>query len=521
MPTTAGGYVWPPIHNLCVTKFCTFSEVLYANFEGQEVSADKGITWIDLFTRFIYAIILMGITIVQKGNLDKKKIAAKKALILAGGAVTGGSFKAGGLKALNDYLVNYSVNDFDIIVGISSGSLLAAPLIGGISPEEILKSLDGTSKRFTELSPWYYYWPNLKELASRPLTFWYRQVAALPRLAISLFTSMPTAMIQFARLFSALIANPTSENYGALMKAVSDIVSDFSLPSVIQLLPSGVFDNSPIERYLRKNIKKNHLTNSFQVAHRLTGKKLYISAMTVDGAKRVIFGHDENNEATISQAVQASTAMPGFYKPARIGGVDYVDGGVQETANIDIAINKGASLIICYNPFRPYDNKVLIKYIRKENRYESRDKRLSDDGVMAVLNQIFRALFHSRLHAALDRYRQDPKFKGDIILIEPKADDAAFFGLNPLVFGNRINAAVLGYKSVRNSIEERYDEIKKILSSYGITIDRRNVEKEISKMKKAGDNSAFLRKLMEEDERASCSSSLSYSKRGRRKRRTP
>lgn len=440
----------------------------------------------------------MGITIVQKSNLREKKKNAKKALILAGGAVTGGSFKAGGIKALNDYLVNMSVNDFDIYVGISSGSLLAAPLYSGIKPEEILRSLDGTSKRFTELSPWFYYWPNLKEIFFRPVSFWYRNVAKLPRLAIAFFTGAPGTLMQMGKLFQTLITHPSVENYEAIMRMASSIVSDLSLPSILQLLPSGAFDNSPIEKYLRRNIRKNNLTNSFQVAHKITGKSLYISAMTVDGARRVIFGHDENNEATISQAVQASTAMPGFYKPARVNGVDYVDGGVQETANIDVAIKKGAKLVICYNPFRPYDNKVLLEYIRKENKYVSNDRRLSDDGVMAVLNQIFRAMFHSRLHVAIEQYKNDPHFKGDIILIEPKADDAAFFGLNPLIFGNRVKAAAMGYRSVRNSIDEQFGEIAGILKSYGIEMSRKNVEKEICGMIAAGDSSAFLRQIMEE-----------------------
>lgn len=441
----------------------------------------------------------MGITIIQKSNLSSRNKNAKKALILAGGAITGGSFKAGGVKALNDYMTNFSVNNFDIFVGISSGSLLAAPLAGGISPEEIIKSLDGTSKKFDEFSPWHYYWPNLREFIMRPLGFWYKNLAKLPRFALSFFTGVPSTMLHIARLFQLVLKEPTTQNYTALLKGVSALVSDISLPSLLELLPSGAFDNSPIERYLRMNIKKNHLTNSFKVAKQLTCKSLYISAMSVDGAKRVVFGPDEDNRATISQAVQASTAMPGFYKPARVNGVDYVDGGVQETANIDIAISKGAKLIICYNPFRPYDNRILLNYIRKENRYISKDRRLTDDGVMAVLNQIFRAVFHSRLHLALDQYRTDPNFKGDIILIEPKADDSAFFGLNPLVFGNRIKAAALGYKSVRNSIKEHFPEIKKILGSYGVKVDKKNVEIEIIKMAKASDDSLFLREVIEEE----------------------
>ena len=63
----------------------------------------------------------MGITIVQKSDLSKKKVNAKVALVLAGGAITGGTFKVGGLKALNDFLVNRKVTDFDIYVGISAG----------------------------------------------------------------------------------------------------------------------------------------------------------------------------------------------------------------------------------------------------------------------------------------------------------------------------------------------------------------------------------------------------------------
>ena len=44
----------------------------------------------------------MGITIIQKSDLSVRKTNAKVALVLAGGAVTGGAFKVGGVKALRD-----------------------------------------------------------------------------------------------------------------------------------------------------------------------------------------------------------------------------------------------------------------------------------------------------------------------------------------------------------------------------------------------------------------------------------
>lgn len=438
----------------------------------------------------------MGITIVNNNTIKTAKKKSVKALILAGGAVTGGSFMAGGVKALNDYLANYSVNDFDIYVGISAGSLLAAPISGGLPPEEILKSLDGTSKHFSELSPMHFYWPNWQEFVTRPINYCLNQIATLPSFIIDFISGMPKLYGDFMTDIKGLVMRPSKTSYERLFNTVLKHFNLGTLPSWIEILPSGVFDNSQIERYLRKNIERNHLTNNFKVAQKLSGKRLYISAMALDGAKRVVFGPDENNDATISQAVQASTAMPGFYKPARVNGVDYVDGGVQETANIDIAIDKGADLVICYNPFRPFDNKVFLEYIRKENRYVS-GKHLSNDGVMAVLNQIFRALFHTRLHVIMEQYQKSKVFKGDIVLIEPEADDAAFFELNPLIFGNRVKAAGLGYQSVHRSIGKHYTAVSNTLKKYGITMNKNKVEKEVKKIKGAVNNNGVLQDLIE------------------------
>lgn len=399
----------------------------------------------------------MGITIVQKSDLTKRHYDAKKALILAGGAVTGGSFKAGGIKALNDYFEDFTINDFDIFVGISSGSMIAAALMAGISPESVLKSLDGTSKHFSELSTWHYYRPNFSELFGKPLKFLIQLAAWIPG--------------RFAGL-----------------------VDSGDLPSLLALLPSGIFDNRSIEEYIRTNIKKNKLTNDFVRAKKMTGKRLYISAMRLDGARRVIFGPDEDNSLTISEAVQASTALPGFYKPAHINGVDYVDGGVQDTANIDVAVAKGASLIVCYNPFRPYEPVEFVDRFKKNSK---KGKRLASDGVVTVLNQIFRAFFHTRLKIALNKFEQSKTFKGDIILIEPRADDIQFFELNPFLLKNRVEASRLGFQSVCNSIEDRYDEIKKIFDAYGIGMSKKKVEEKYKKLVNPLVSDVEARRLLE------------------------
>src|SRR5438477_8442705 len=111
----------------------------------------------------------MGLTIVHKSDLWTRKRDPRIALVLAGGAVTGGAYKLGGLKALDDFLVNRKTTDFDIYVGLSAGAFLAAPLAGGVTPVEMLRSIDGTSEDFTYLSPLDVYNPNLAELAQQPL----------------------------------------------------------------------------------------------------------------------------------------------------------------------------------------------------------------------------------------------------------------------------------------------------------------------------------------------------------------
>ncbi len=273
-------------------------------------------------------------------------------------------------------------------------------------------------------------------------------------------------------------------------------LADHPFPSLLECLPSGVFDNSPLERYLRNNIKKNHMTNDFKLASRLGGKKLYITAMTLDGAQEVVFGPDERHDVTISKAVQASSAMPGFYKPVKIGDEYFVDGGVKHTANLDLMVEKGAGLIICYNPFRPYENKTFVEGLSKRGQVKS--KSLTEGGLFSVLNQFFRTVFHTRLHAALKHFQKSTTFDGDIILIEPRADDQAFFSMNPFALGHRLHAAQLGFESVRNSIEEKYEEIAAILSTYGIKMSRANVEQEYRKMHKKKPDPFMLQKILEE-----------------------
>ncbi len=440
----------------------------------------------------------MGITFIQKSDLSKKKLHAKTALVLAGGAVSGGAFKAGGLKALNDFLVNKKVTDFDVYVGISAGAFLAVPLAGGIPPEEILKSLDGASEQFDQLSPLDIYSPNFKECIERPLKYLYSTFTYFPGLIIDAVSSFPRLSGELKKGIIRFFKEPNYSNYEQMLRPVArSLYSNREFPPIISSLPTGAFDNRAIEKYLRNQVKRNRMSNNFKVLKKMRGKELYICAMQLDTAEKAVFGWDERNDILISEAVMASTAMPGFYKPARIKGIDYIDGGVRQTANIDLALQKGADLIICYNPFRPFKNIVNLEYFRESGRYVTRDRRISDSGVFGVFNQVFRTLYHSRLIYGIEKYKSDKNFKGDLIVIEPKEDDFTFFDMNPFAFWNRAKAAQHGFDSVRKSIDDNFEEFSAILSSYGIEMTREVVRRDEVKMKRAANDEDAIMNVLE------------------------
>jgi predicted acylesterase/phospholipase RssA len=255
------------------------------------------------------------------------------------------------------------------------------------------------------------------------------------------------------------------------------------IPALTNHIPTGLFLNKGLEQWLRRALERLRLPNEFQAFEQKRDCRLYIAACDIDTAERVIFGADENCDLTISEAAQASTALPIFYKPPRLNGVDYMDGGIRNTANIDVAIEKGADLIICYNPFRPFLNRIDDE--QDGSQYFSAGRYLSDRGLKVVINQAFRTLLHSRLKLALQRYLADRRFQGDIVLLEPRDSDAEFFAINPLAFWKRAQAIREGFESVRVTIEQNYDQLDSLLGRYGLEMDRKAARRKAARLREA------------------------------------
>lgn len=81
--------------------------------------------------------------------------------------------------------------------------------------------------------------------------------------------------------------------------------------------------------------------------------RLWVVATDYDTGKRHVFKGPASADVTVARAVAASCAIPGFYRPVRIGSHLYVDGGVTSSTNIDLLVGEELDLVICMLPLSP------------------------------------------------------------------------------------------------------------------------------------------------------------------------
>src|SRR4051794_6205518 len=72
----------------------------------------------------------------------RRRRRSKAALVLGGGGFTAGVYEIGALRAIDLLSVNKTVNEFDVYVGTSAGSFVAALTANGVTPEEMMRVLN-------------------------------------------------------------------------------------------------------------------------------------------------------------------------------------------------------------------------------------------------------------------------------------------------------------------------------------------------------------------------------------------
>lgn len=201
--------------------------------------------------------------------------------MLGAGGATAWIFHVGVLRALANE-IGFHAGEADIIVGTSAGASLAATLRAGVDLEGFYR------------------------MATRPPTSEQRR-----EMLAELRTGRKTVIPLAAGMAKHLL--PGGE--GATV-------------ALAGLLPPGLFPTG----WLAELPGMRDLDS--------WPDGLWVPAVRIPEADVVVFGRDRS-DVPVHMAVEASSAVPGMFRPARIDGEVFVDGGVKTSTHADVLIDSG------------------------------------------------------------------------------------------------------------------------------------------------------------------------------------
>jgi len=380
----------------------------------------------------------------------------KTALVLGGGGFTGGVYEIGALRALDLLAVNSTVNNFDVYVGTSAGSFIAALCANGVTPEEMMRVVTGQGKAtFKDIDIGDLLRPNLMEFA--------RKGALMPLRAVSLIRD--------------LVSQPGG---ASLMDIVMGLADG---------LPSGLYTGEGIERYLREVLTEPGRTDDFTQLE----CELYLTATDLDSCERVVMGVDGADDVPISTAVRASGALPMVYAPVHVHDRDLIDGGIVSTTNLDLAIEAGAKLVVVINPIVPFINDFSGTVTTLRGR---RPQRVADMGFAQIGYQVFKLVAHQRLHELAKTW--EDRYPGvDIVLIEPEPNDELMFQTSMMSFTSRVEIARHGFESVTKQLASQYERYSDVAERHGLEISAKRVRKVVAHFDDQHEEVSAWRKILE------------------------
>lgn len=372
---------------------------------------------------------------------ERETAVGKTALVLAGGGMTGIAYELGALHALDCSLVDFNVNDFDIFVGTSAGAILSALLANGFSPGMILHAVQGNHKKTRRLARqdlWHFNYGRFLRAGSQiPRRLWH-----------------------------------TGQRY---VRDLRDSGLYGSLWVLLDLLPSSLYDGAGLEAYVEEFIMNLGGSNDFDDLE----KELNIITTRLDTGRRVVFNRENN--VCISQAVAASAAVPGLYKPVEIEDVAYVDGAVRGNASLDVAVERGATTVICVNPVVPFDGRTSSP----AEEPDTRDRLARGEASMqTIMAQAMRTRMHAGLHyhiKHLSTVYPDVTF----YLIEPDKDDPVMSMPNLMRYGDRFEIARHSFTAVSRQLAQDQRQWQKVWQNRETEVGPERNEAELAALAEA------------------------------------
>jgi NTE family protein len=277
------------------------------------------------------------------GRAAGRMVPMRVGLVLGAGGVTGLAYHAAALAAI-DHDLGWDPRSADIVAGTSAGSVVGALLRRGIPAEDLSAIAVGAEPRS---SP---------DAVTRAL----RQRPEFPPVRLRSLVGRPPRL-------------PTRALVEAWLRRPWRVDPVTALASVI---PDGQLDLVEYTTALDEVL-----------GSRWPDDELWISAVRQSDLRRVVLGRDI--PARLSAGVAASCAIPGYFRPVRIGRETYIDGGVRSPTNADVLRRSPLDLAIVVSPMsgRELGRFGAANLVRRHARakLDGERKRLRAAGIPSVV----------------------------------------------------------------------------------------------------------------------------------------
>lgn len=246
-------------------------------------------------------------------------------LVLGAGGATAWVFHTGVLRTLQTE-VGLDPASFEVIVGTSAGATVAAAVRAGLSPDEIFEATTRPPKRED-------------------------QQAMLAELRAARKTLRP--------LSPGLARDVLPGGRGATM-------------AVAGLLPPGWFPTRFLADFPGMDLFEGW------------PEGLWVPAVRASDGELVVFGKDRW-DVPVPIAVEASSAVPGMFRPRVIDGLAYIDGGVVSSTHADLLVDAGVDRVFISAPMSKPSNGLFARNARY--RLSAEAALLREAGIETVVVQ--------------------------------------------------------------------------------------------------------------------------------------
>jgi NTE family protein len=322
----------------------------------------------------------------------------KVGLVLGAGGVLGGAWLTSGLNAIARE-TEWDPGSAEYIVGTSAGAMTGVLLAAGVPP-------------------WFMVAPSNRRVFNgltgpdgRPAADAHRAAGADFRLHRGLPHLGPGSL----RMAATALANPLRHT---------------PLQMLAGWLPAGLISTDPLVATVRRAVRERWVDHP----------NFWAVACDYQSGRRTPFGRLDMPQVDVADAVAASCAIPGFYRPVRIGRRRYVDGGVCSASNLDLVAGRGLDLVICMNPLSGRAERTTLDPLEWLPVMGRRANR--------------RRLRHEE--------RKVRRFGTKVVIIEPTPGDHAVMGLNWMSTERRREVIETAERTVTEQL--RRPELREALS---------------------------------------------------------